>query len=102
MILRTFRKAATSAVRAILLAALAYWCARATVHAQFAAEDEVRLRRDDALRFKDDVFRTGKIGETFKVVRYDRAAGRVYLLAFGSDGKPFALHCADSAIEPAP
>jgi tetratricopeptide (TPR) repeat protein len=70
--------------------------------AQFAADDEVRLRRDEPLRFKDDVFRTGKTGETFKVIRYDRAAGRVYLLAFGSDGKPFALQCADSALEPAP
>jgi tetratricopeptide (TPR) repeat protein len=99
---RTPTRTAPSALRAILLAALA-WCGTgATVQAQFAAEDEVRLRRDEPLRFKDGVFRTGKIGETFKVVRYDRAAGRVYLLAFGSDGKPFALHCADSALEPAP
>lgn len=72
------------------------------LHAQFAPEDEVRLRRDEPLRFKDAVFRGGKTGETFKVMRYDRAAGIVYLLAFGSDGKPFALHCADSALEPAP
>jgi tetratricopeptide (TPR) repeat protein len=96
------RKTIPCMLRAILLAVLAHWCAGATGHAQFAMEDEVRLRRDEPLRFKDGVFRTGKIGETFKVVRYDRAAGRVYLLAFGSDGKPFALHCADSALEPAP
>ena len=102
MIAPELRKTVPCMLRAILLAALASWCAGATARAQFGAEDEVRLRRDEPLRFKDGVFRTGKIGETFKVVRYDRAAGRVYLLAFGSDGKPFALHCADSALEPAP
>jgi len=88
--------------RALLFAILAHCCAGAVLFAQFAPEDEVRLRRDEPLRFKDAVFREGKTGETFKVMRYDRAAGIVYLLAFGSDGKPFALHCADSALEPAP
>ena len=71
-------------------------------HAQFAPEDEVRLRRDEPLHFKDAVFRQGKTGEIFKVVKYDRANGSVFLLANGSDGKPFALRCADSALEPAP
>ncbi len=70
--------------------------------AQFAPEDEVRLRRDEPLHFKDSVFRQGKAGEIFKVVRYDPSSGYVFLLANGSDGKPFALRCADSAIEPAP
>ena len=88
--------------RAILFALIVQCCASGILLAQFAPEDEVRLRRDEPLRFKDGVFREGKAGETFKVMRYDRAAGRVYLLAFGSDGKPFALHCADAAIEPAP
>ena len=102
MITRTLRQTVSSAVRAILLAVVALLCALATLIAQFAAEDEVRLRRDEPLRFKDGVFREGKAGETFKVVRYDRAAGRVYLLARDSEGKPFALHCADAALEPAP
>ncbi len=70
--------------------------------AQFAPEDEVRLRRDEPLHFKDAVFRHGKTGEVFKVVKYDPAKGQVFLLANGSDGKPFALRCADSALEPAP
>ena len=70
--------------------------------AQFAPEDEVRLRRDEPLHFKDAVFRHGKTGEVFKVVKYDQAKGQVFLLANGSDGKPFALRCADSALEPAP
>ncbi|MEO6752997.1 MAG: hypothetical protein ABIP85_14555 [Chthoniobacteraceae bacterium] len=74
----------------------------AAAHAQFAPEDEVRLRRDEPLHFKDSVFRQGKTGEIFKVVKYDRANGSVFLLANGSDGKPFALRCADSALEPAP
>ena len=101
MIFCALRKTASSAVRAILFAIAAQCC---TVHllAQFAPEDEVRLRRDEPLRFKDAVFREGKAGETFKVVRYERASGRVFLLAFGSDGKPFALQCADAALEPAP
>ncbi len=97
---RAFRKAFL-AVRVVVFVLIARW-ATAVSLAQFGPEDEVRLRRDEPLRFKDAVFREGKIGETFKVMRYDRTAGRVYLLAFGSDGKPFALHCADSALEPAP
>jgi tetratricopeptide (TPR) repeat protein len=99
---RVLRLSALPVLRVIRLAVflLAYACA--VLFAQFAAEDEVRLRRDEPLRFKDSVLRQGKTGETYKVMRYDRAAGRVYLLAFGSDGKPFALHCADSALEPAP
>ena len=70
--------------------------------AQFAADDEVRLRRDEPLLFKSSVFRGGKAGEAFKVVKYDAKAGRVFLLATGSDGKPFALHCSDQALEPMP
>ena len=70
--------------------------------AQFAAEDEVRLRRDEPLIFKTAVFREGKAGEAFKVVKYDAKAGRVFLLATGSDGRPFALHCSDQALEPMP
>ncbi len=97
-----FCKRKSRMLRAILSVLCAACCAGGLLRAQFAAEDEVRLRRDEPLHFKEGVFRTGKIGETFKVMRYDRAAGRVYLLAFGSDGKPFALHCADSALEPAP
>jgi tetratricopeptide (TPR) repeat protein len=69
---------------------------------QFAPEDEVRLRRDEPLLFKAEVFRQGKAGETFKVISYDPAAGRVFVLATGSDGKPFALHCSDQALEPMP
>ena len=102
MISRTLRQTASFAVRAMFLACLAHCCVGAMLLAQFAAEDEVRLRRDEPLRFKDGVFREGKAGETFKVVRYDRAAGRVYLLVRDSEGKPFALHCADAALEPAP
>lgn len=74
----------------------------AALFAQFAPEDEVRLRRDEPLHFKESVFRQGKIGEIFKVVKYDPAKGQVFLLANDSDGKPFALRCADSALEPAP
>ncbi len=99
---RLLRGPASSVARAIFFAVIVPICAGGISLAQFAAEDEVRLRRDEPLRFKDGVFRDGKAGETFKVMRYDRAAGRVYLLAFGSDGKPFALHCADAALEPAP
>jgi len=102
MISRALRKTVSPVLRAMLLAFVAHCCAGTELFAQFAPEDEVRLRRDEPLRFKDAVFREGKTGETFKVMRYDRAAGRVYLLAFGSDGKPFALHCADTALEPAP
>lgn len=76
--------------------------ANAVLFAQFAPEDEVRLRRDEPLHFKEAVFRHGKTGEVFKVVKYDPAKGQVFLLANGSDGKPFALRCADSALEPAP
>ncbi len=99
---RALRKTAPSALRVILFAFVAHCWAGTMLLAQFAAEDEVRLRRDVPLRFKDGVFREGKAGETFKVMRYDRAAGRVYLLARDSDGKPFALHCTDAALEPAP
>ncbi len=88
--------------KSALLATAALVCAAAPVSAQFARDDEVRLRRDEPLHFKDAVFRSGKAGETFRVMRYDRAAGRVYLLALDGDGKPFALHCPDSAVEPAP
>jgi tetratricopeptide (TPR) repeat protein len=88
-------------VRAILFAMILLCCS-ALLRAQFAPEDEVRLRRDEPLHFKDSVFRQGKAGETFKVVKYDRAGGNVFLLASGNDGKPFALRCADSALEPAP
>ena len=95
------RRKVAFAVRALVSGFFLCGCAPALL-AQFAAEDEVRLRRDEPLRFKDGVFREGKAGETFKVMRHDRAAGRVYLLTFGSDGKPFALHCADAALEPAP
>lgn len=70
--------------------------------AQFAPTDEVRLRRNEPLLFKAGIFREGKAGETFKVVKYDAKAGRVFLLATGSDGKPFALHCSDQALEPMP
>ena len=72
------------------------------VSAQFAPEDEVRLRRDEPLHFKDSVYRQGKAGEVFKVAKYDRTRGSVFLFAYGSDGMPFALRCADSALEPAP
>ncbi len=71
-------------------------------HAQFAAEDQVRLRKDEPLYFKDGVFRTGKAGETFQVLMYDAAHGRVFLGAIGSDGKTFALNCSDQALEPMP
>ncbi len=91
-----------ASLRSVLLAAALQGCAATALFAQFAQDDEVRLRRDEPLHFKDAVFRPGKAGETFRVMRYDRAAGRVYLLAFDGDGKPFALHCPDSAIEPAP
>jgi tetratricopeptide (TPR) repeat protein len=98
---RTHRRAASSAARAIFLAVLVR-CGAGLSHAQFAPEDEVRLRRDEPLLFKDAVYRQGKIGEVFKVLKYDRAAGSVFLLANDADGKPFALRCPDSAIEPAP
>ena len=62
----------------------------------------MRLRRDEPLLFKESTWRQGRAGEVFKVVRYDSAAGRVYVLATGSDGKPFALHVADESLEPAP
>ena len=61
----------------------------AAAHAQFAPEDEVRLRRDEPLHFKDSVFRQGKAGEVFQVVKYDRASGRVFLLALDSDASTF-------------
>lgn len=102
MIWRTLRITASYVADVFSFAVIAVCVGGAPLFGQFAAEDEVRLRRDEPLRFKDSVFRDGKIGETFKVVRYDRAAGRVYLLAFGSDGKPFALQCSDEALEPAP
>lgn len=102
MIPRSLWKTATSLRWAILAAVVALCWVSATLLAQFAPDDEVRLRRDEPLRFKGGIFREGKAGDTFKVVRYDRAAGRVYLLAFGSDGKPFALQCADAALEPMP
>ena len=95
-VLRLGRRASRIAVAAIfLLGAL-------TAVAQFAPEDQVRLRRNEPLLFKSAVFREGKAGETFKVVKYDAKAGRVFLLATGSDGKPFALHCSDQALEPMP
>jgi hypothetical protein len=102
MISRSLWKTAASVRRAILFAVVALCSLSATLLAQFAAEDEVRLRRDEPLRFKGGIFREGKAGDTFKVVRYDPAAGYVYLLAFGSDGKSFALQCADVALEPMP
>lgn len=101
MNLRALRRLALIAVRAICLWSVAL-CHPAGLFAQFAPDDEVRLRRDEPLHFKNAVFRHGKAGEVFKVVKYDRASGNVFLLANGSDGKPFALRCADSAIEPAP
>ena len=95
-VLRLGRRASRIIVAAIfLLGAL-------TAVAQFAPEDQVRLRRNEPLLFKSAVFREGKAGETFKVVKYDAKAGRVFLLATGSDGKPFALHCSDQALEPMP
>jgi tetratricopeptide (TPR) repeat protein len=99
---RALRQTASSLVRAILIVILAHGWMGARLLAQLAEEDEVRLRRDEPLRFKDVVFREAKAGETFKVVRYDRETGRVFLLAYDGEGKPFALHCADSALEPAP
>ncbi len=101
MISRTPGKAASAVVRAILLAMFVLCCAL-PLRAQFAPEDEVRLRRDEPLHFKGSVFRQGKAGEVFKVLKYERASGSVFLLANGSDGKPFALRCADAALEPAP
>ena len=101
MIPRVLRRAASSAVRAIFFAMIAM-CGAVKVRAQFAPEDEVRLRRDEPLFFKDAVYRQGKIGEVFKVARYDSAKGQVFLLSNGSDGKPFALRCSDTALEPAP
>ncbi|MEQ1853071.1 MAG: hypothetical protein ABMA01_15950 [Chthoniobacteraceae bacterium] len=90
-------------LRAVALIAAALCLIRAQgAFAQFAPEDEVRLRRDEPLNFKTAVFRQGKAGESFKVVSYDAAKGRVFLLATASDGKPFALHCSDQAIEPMP
>ena len=88
-------------VRGFLFGLVARWCT-ATSFGQFAPEDEVRLLRDEPLLFKDSVFRQGRAGETFKVARYDHASGSVFLLLFGSDGKPFALRCSDQALEPAP
>ncbi|MEO8791846.1 MAG: hypothetical protein ABI464_05900 [Chthoniobacteraceae bacterium] len=85
----------------ILFAVIAHCCV-ATLRAQFAPDDEVRLRRDEPLLFNGTVYRQGKTGEVFTVVQYDRARGSVVLLASGSDGKPVALHCKDSALEPAP
>ena len=82
--------------------AVSFFIGAFAVVAQFAAEDEVRLRRDEPLLFKSSVFREGKAGEAFRVVTYDAKAGRVFLLATGSDGKPFALHCSDQALEPMP
>ena len=102
MTLRALLKTFTPVPHALVVAFVSHCCLVSALRAQFAAEDEVRLRRDEPLRFKDAVFRDGKSGETFKVIRYDRAAGRVYLLARDSEGKPFALHCADAALEPAP
>ncbi len=93
------KSAATSLVR---LTCAAFCAGSATLLAQFAPDDEVRLRRDEPLHFKDAVFRHGKTGEVFKVMKYDPATGQVFLLANGSDGKPFALRCADGALEPAP
>ncbi len=95
------RRAASSVVQVILFSVAAL-CCTATAFAQFASEDEVRLRRDEPLHFRDAVYRQGKAGEVFEVVKYDRASGRVFLLARGSDGKPFALRCSDQALEPAP
>ena len=92
-------KAPASFVRA---ACAACCMASATLLAQFGPEDEVRLTRDVPLHFNGSVFRQGKTGEIFKVVKYDRADGQVFLLANGSDGKSFALRCTDSALEPAP
>jgi len=79
-----------------------FLCTALRAVAQFAPEDEVRLRRDEPLLFKSATFREGKSGETFKVVKYDARSGQVFLLATGSDGKPFALHCSDQALEPMP
>jgi len=101
MISLVLRKAASAVVCVILFATITQ-CGTLQLRAQFAPEDEVRLRRDEPLRFRDSVFRQGKAGEVFKVVKYDRAGGIVFLLAHGSDGKPFALRCPDAALESAP
>jgi len=68
--------------------------------AQFAPDDQVRLRRDEPLYFKGSVFREGKAGESFQVLKYDPLNSRVFLMATGSDGKTFALNCSDQALEP--
>jgi hypothetical protein len=60
--------------------------------AQFAPEDEVRLRRDEMLEFPRGKISAGKQGETFTVIQYDAVLGKVFVLATDSDGKTF---CAD-------
>jgi S1-C subfamily serine protease len=67
--------------------------------AQFAPEDEVRLRRDEMLEFRGTKFRQGKQGETFTVIQYDAVLGKVFVLATDSDGKPFALSVPDRSVE---
>lgn len=66
---------------------------------QFAPDDEIRLRRDEPLEFKGSVYRQGRQGEIYTVLKYDVITGKVYLLANDNDGKPFALTVPDRAVE---
>jgi tetratricopeptide (TPR) repeat protein len=82
--------------------ALAFLSLAGVAHAQFAPDDEVRLRRDEPLEFKGAKFRQGHRGEIYTVLQYDITLGKVYVLAKDSDGKPFALSVSEQAVEVLP
>lgn len=66
--------------------------------AQFQMGDEIKLTRDEPLYFHDQVFRQGKVGETFQILAHQLETQKVFVSSTDKDGKQIALSVAEAAI----
>lgn len=65
---------------------------------QFQQGDEIKLTREEALYFRERVFRTGQKDETFTVLAYRPDQKKIFVKAEDANGKEIALSVAEEAV----
>lgn len=64
----------------------------------FQAGDEVKLTRDEVLRFRDEEFRQGKTDEKFTVLAHRPEIKKVFLSTSGKSGEQIAVSVSEDAV----